>query len=331
MSAGPAQRDERGEPGPVTQRLPDFFLVGHHKSGTTAMHAMLSQHPQVFMPALKEPHFLATDRRSRFGDPRGLPATREEYLALFEPARPDQIAGEASASYLWSRTAASEIAALQPNARMIAILREPVSHLRSLHMNYQRLHWEDRDLLSAIEAGEARRAGREIPKRCPYPEMLIYSDQVTYTEQLRRYHARFPPDRVLVLIYEEFRAENLATMREVAAFLGVDEAFPFRQLDANATTQAMRSQRLDEALLSAAVSQNRPVRAARSALRAVTPRRLRRGAVTGIRRKVVFGAPPPENPELTLALRRRFKPEVEAISEYLGRDLVGLWGYDRLD
>src|SRR4051794_5617259 len=132
MSAGPAQRegDARDEPGPVTQRRPDFFLAGHHKSGTTAMYAMLSQHPQVFMPEVKEPHFLATDRRSRFGAPGDLPTTLAAYLALFEPARPDQIAGEASASYLWSHTAASQIAALCPDARVVGILREPASHLR---------------------------------------------------------------------------------------------------------------------------------------------------------------------------------------------------------
>jgi len=334
MSAGPAQRegDARGAARPAAQRRPDFFLAGHHKSGTTAMHAMLSQHPQVFMPELKEPHFLATDRRSRFGEPRGLPATREEYLALFAPARPDQIAGEASASYLWSRTAAAEIAALCPEARIVGILREPASHLRSLHQGYQRLHWEDQpDLLAAVDAGEARRAGREIPKRCPYPQMLVYADQVNYVEQLRRYHAHFPRERVLVLIYDDFRADNAATMRDVAAFLGIDDSFPFQPVDANRTTRVMRRQRLDDTILSAAVGQGRAARAARSTLRALTPDRLRKSAVVGVRRKFVFAEPPAEDPETMLELRRRFKGEVEAASDYLGRDLVRLWGYDRLD
>src|SRR5581483_430501 len=160
MSAGPVQRE--GDPRPISspgaQRTPDFFLAGHHKSGTTAMYEMLTQHPQIFMPELKEPHFLATDRRSRFGSPADLPTTLEQYLALFEPALPEQLAGEASASYLWSRTAAAEIARLPPGARIIGILREPASHLRSLHLNYQRLQWEDQpDLLTAVAASEARR------------------------------------------------------------------------------------------------------------------------------------------------------------------------------
>src|SRR3954454_24737394 len=329
MSAGPAQRegDARDEIGPVSQRRPDFFLLGHHKSGTTAMHAMLAQHPQVFLPEVKEPHFLATDRRSRFGAPRDLPTTLEAYLTLFEPARADQLAGEASASYLWSRAAAAEIAALCPDARMVGILREPASHLRSLFLNYQRLHWEDQpDLHAALDAGDARREGREFPKRCPYPGMLIYADQVTYVEQLRRYHAHFPRERLLVLIYDDFRADNLATMRQVAGFLGIDRDFAFRPVESNTTTKAMRRQGLDDAILSAAVGQYRGARAARSALRAVTPRSLRRRAVAGIRRRFVFGSPPAEDPEAMLELRRRFKGEVEAASEYLGRDLVHLWG-----
>ncbi len=317
--------------GAAAQRRPDFFLAGHHKSGTTAMYAMLTQHPQIFMPELKEPHFLATDRRSRFGGSGGLPTTLEQYLALFEPAGAEQIAGEASASYLWSRTAAAEIARLRPDARIIGILREPASHLRSLHLNYQRLNWEDQsDLLAALAAGEARREGREIPKRCPYPQMLIYADQVNYVEQLRRYHENFPREQVLVLIYDDFRADNLATMRTVAGFLGVDDAFGFETVDANRTTKAMRRQRLDDAILSTALGENGPARTARAALRAMTPRRLRRGAVVGIRRKLVFGAPPAEDAQTMLELRRRFKGEVEAVSEYLGRDLVSLWGYDRL-
>ena len=58
------------------------------------------------------------------------PRTLAEYLALFEDAAPEQLVGEASTGYLWSHTAAERIAAVQPRARIIAILREPVSSPR---------------------------------------------------------------------------------------------------------------------------------------------------------------------------------------------------------
>src|SRR5271165_2588043 len=117
-------------------RVPDFFIVGQPKAGTTALYQMLSQHPQIFMSDLKEPRFLADDMRSRFTNPRGrpLPQTLEQYLSLFEGAGDDQRLGEATPMYLWSRTAAERISQLQPSARIIAILREPASLLRSLHL-----------------------------------------------------------------------------------------------------------------------------------------------------------------------------------------------------
>ncbi|HWJ50713.1 MAG TPA: hypothetical protein VNR42_06820, partial [Solirubrobacteraceae bacterium] len=97
---------------------------------------MLRRHPQIFMPDLKEPAFLNTDVPTRLPQ-RGaapLPQTPEEYLALFEPARPEQIAGEATSLYLSSHDAAANIARLQPDARIVAVFREPASFLHSLHL-----------------------------------------------------------------------------------------------------------------------------------------------------------------------------------------------------
>src|ERR1700736_1982925 len=118
------------------RRIPDFFLVGHAKSGTTALYEMLRRHPQIYMPDGKEPWYFARDMRRRFQPPgsAGAPETLEEYLTSFAAARPGQRVGEASSSYLWSRTAAGAIAKARPDARIIAILREPASFLRSLHL-----------------------------------------------------------------------------------------------------------------------------------------------------------------------------------------------------
>jgi Sulfotransferase family len=318
---------------PDGMRVPDFFIVGHKKSGTTALHAMLSQHPEVFMPRLKEPHFLATDRKARFANPRGgrLPETLEEYLHLFDPAAADERAGEASASYLWSQTAAEGIASLAPEARVIAILREPASFLRSQYLQFRRIHFEDqRSMRDAIALDDDRREGRKIPAGCPYPQMLIYSDHVRYAEQLRRYHARFPREQVLVLIYEEFRADNPGTLREVTRFLGIDEEFAFEEVEVNTTSKTMRSQGADDVVRSLTDGSGAASRVARAGMKAL-PKGLRRRTLAGVREHLVFGAPPPVDEGLMLELRRRFKPQVEAAADYLGRDLVALWGYDRLD
>ncbi len=336
MSAEPARRSQAAAGGSAqTQpQYPDFFVVGHHKSGTSALYEMLRRHPQIFMPALKEPRFLASDMRPRFRYERELPhpETEEEYLALFAGARPGQLLGEASATYLWSRTAAGRIAEVSPRARIIAILREPASFLRSLHTTFVRGHVEfETDLRRALALEDERREGRQIPKRSHLPQLLLYSEHVRYAEQLHRYHSLFPEEQVLVLIYDDFRADNAGTLARVFSFLGVAEGADVEQQDVNVTTRTVRSHRLHDLVDAVALGKGRAGAATRTLVKSFAPRRLRRGAFTATRRHLVTAEAPAEDPELMLEVRRRFKPEVVAAGELLGRDLVGLWGYDELD
>ena len=181
-------------------RLPDFFIAGQPKSGTTALYEMLARHPQIYMSKIKEPHYFAVDNPlpERTEGPRwsaldqtGVREQRlEDYLSLFAPARADQRAGEATTSYLWSRSAARRIAEVQPAARVIGILREPAAFLRALHLQLIRnRHETERDLRTALSLDDARREGRHIPDRSVWPMALIYSDRVRYVEQLRRYES----------------------------------------------------------------------------------------------------------------------------------------------
>jgi hypothetical protein len=314
--------------------VPDFFIVGHPKSGTTALYEMLRRHPQIYMSDLKEPWFFASERHSRpySAASDALPDTLDDYLSLFEEAKREQRVGEASARYLWSRTAASGIAEVQPAARIIAVFREPASFLRSLHLQLVQQHQEpEKDLRKAITVEEARREGRYVSRSASYwPQVLLYSDYLRYVEQLRRYHALFAREQVLVLIYDDFRRDNEGTVRTVLRFLGVDDKHPIETMDANPTVR-VRSLRLNN-LLQAVYMGGGPVSGlVKAGVKAVTPRQLRRGALEEIQRRVVFGDAQPPDEDLAVELRRRFKPEVVALSEYLDRDLVSLWGYDALD
>jgi hypothetical protein len=175
---------------------------------------------------------------------------------------------------------------------------------------------------------DVRRQGRRIPRRSYLPQMLQYSEHVRYVEQLRRYHACFPPEQVLVLIYESFRADNEGTVRSVLRFLGVDAELAIETTDANPTDRALRSQGLDDLLDRATFGRGAAGRAMNAVVKALTPRDARRQLLAAVRRRLVYGRPPPPDEGFMLELRRRFKPEVVAVSEYLGRDLVSLWGYD---
>jgi hypothetical protein len=319
--ARPAVRD---------RRAPDFFIVGHPKCGTTALYEMLRMQPRIYMPQLKEPQFFAAEMRGE-RRPRHLPDTLEEYLALFDAAREDQLTGEASPSYLRSHTAAAEIAEVSPGARIVAILREPVSLLRSVHLQFvQAMIETEYDLRKALALEPARREGRDLPRHGLWPQALMYSEHVRYVEQLRRYHAVFGRENVLVLIYDDFRADNAETVRAVLRFLGVEDPEPVRELEANPTVSA-RSRTVHELMHTVTVGRGPVSSSVKAAVKTLTPASARRRLLGSLRRNLVYGAPPPVDEELTSELRRGLKGEVVALSEYLDRDLVGLWGYGDVD
>ncbi len=177
-------------------RVPDFFIVGHPKSGTTALYEMLRRHPQIYMPDLKEPSvprarpaatLPAGGHRCAPGHARGVPGAVRPRAG--GPARRGGVLGLPHVP-----TGAGRIAELQPRARIIAILREPASFLRSLHLQLTAGPRGDRaGPAQGDRAERARAEGRHVPPRSPRPDALRYSERVRYVEQLRRYHAVFAP------------------------------------------------------------------------------------------------------------------------------------------
>jgi len=302
-------------------RVPDFFIVGHEKCGTSALYEMLRSHPQIYMPNDKEPRFFAPE--SRLGNS---PKTLEAYLQLFAAASPEQRAGEASPQYLRSPSAARLIADVQPDARIIAIFREPAVFLRSFHLQCVASHLEtQRDLRKALELEPQRRAGKRIPRRCFSPAALAYSDHVRYVDQLRSFHAVFPPEHVLVLIYEDFRRDNEATVRSVLRFLDVDDSAPIETVETK-PLNAVRSLRMHQL--------RRSVRIGRRKLAAGPlggPAYSLTHRLSASFRRIAYAPPQAPDERLMLELRRRFKGEVAAFGDYLGRDLLAAWGYDDID
>jgi hypothetical protein len=329
-------------PSPQQMRIPEFFIVGHAKCGTTALYEMLRRHPQIHMPDYqggsgKEPWYFSRDnpqpqttseRSVAFTGRRKI--TFEEYLSLFEGAEADQVIGEASTSYLWSPVAAARIAEVRSDARIIAIIREPAGFLRSLHLQLLHNHHEsEKNFRKAVELDQSRREGRNIPSYSYWPAALIYSDRVRYVEQLRRYEEAFGRDRMLVLIYDDFRGDNEETVRRVLRFLELDDTQPMEAIEANPTI-SVRSVRLDTLKHDLRAGRNPAFRAAGGALKTLTTPALRKRLLYPLQRRIVYSAPPPPDEDFMRELRHRFKGEVQALSEHLDRDLVSLWGYDRL-
>ncbi|MGH9894721.1 MAG: sulfotransferase family protein [bacterium] len=279
--------------------IPDFFVVGHPKCGTTALYKMLGAHPQIFMP-VKEPRFFSPDVKPRT---RSL----QEYLDLFAGVAPGQVIGEADPHSLTSRVAPSAIAAHNPAARIIALFREPASFLQSLHLQQLRSHPETvKDLRSAID---------------------LYIDYTHYAEQLHRYRAALPENQILVVIYDDFRQDNPGTLRQVLDFLGVESTCFLPTIESNSSF-AYRRPLANTMLLHLLKGEHPAFSPLQHVLKTVIPRPARQAAIKGFKRRIARPSPPHCDEALAAELRRRFKPEVVQLGDLLGRDLATLWGYD---
>ncbi len=185
-----------------------------------------------------------------------------------------------------------------------------------------------RDLRTALSLENERAHGHRIPRRSHRPQALQYSDHVRYAAQLRRFHEHFPREQVLALIYDDLVADNPGTMREIVRFIGADDTVELASSDANPSV-LIRSQQLEDAMNAVAAGKGPVSDALRASIKAVVPQSARRAALRTVRERVVRGDAPAPDEALMRTLRRRYAPEVRAFGEYIGRDLIALWGYDR--
>lgn len=198
--------------------IPNFFIVGAPKCGTTALSYYLKSHPNIFMSEPKEPHFFAED----------LPSYRHvtnmaEYQKLFgEAGRGTLAMGEASVFYLYSQVAISSIRKLVPNAKLIVMLRDPAEIAVSMHA--QALVSRDetvRSFASAWRLCEARRNGLKVPRNCRDAKILLYDSLPLLGEQLRRLLAQFPRSQVRWWFLDELTDNPSRVYQEVLEFLEV--------------------------------------------------------------------------------------------------------------
>jgi len=297
---------------------PNFFIVGAPKCGTTALYHYLAEHPSIFMPPLKEPHYFADD----------LPhmqavATETDYLALFKPAGPEHIAvGEASVMYLYSSVALRRIHEFAPDAKIVAMLRHPVEMVYSFHSQLlYGFHEEEKDFSKAWELQEARRQGQHLPARPTDAALLQYKALGELGRQVETLLNTFPAEQVKLILFDDFKRSPKAIYDEVLAFLEVpnDGRTEFPKINENKTYRAPRMARLVIALEAV---QRRIKR-----VLGLKPGRKRRflkylNALHFLRRlNTKNTARPPLPDELRERLVREFRPDIERLSRLLGRDL----------
>ncbi len=204
--------------------MPDFLVIGAPKAGTTALHATLARHPGLYLSTIKEPKFFLTD-----GPPpaKGGPGDaltyrehiwrRPHYEALFDPAPPGVLRGESTPLYLYDRAALCRIRQTLPDARLIAVIRDPVERA---HSNWTHL-WS-----AGLEPiGDFVRACDEEERRIAagWASFWHYIALGRYGEPLEYLFTLFPREQVLVLRYRRLVDEPAQTLARICDFLGVEQ------------------------------------------------------------------------------------------------------------
>jgi len=200
-------------------KKPNFFIIGAPKCGTTSLYVWLSQHPNVYMPKIKEPHFFSSDLRVN------KVYSLSDYERLFSKANSNHIAiGEASTLYLFSEQAVPNIERTYPKSRYIAMIRNPIEMAYASH---QQAVWNGsehiRDFEIAWRLSPERRQGREVTRWCREPRTLDYMKRCSLGEQLERLFSIVPRHRVLVLVLDDIREDPRREYLKALAFLGLSD------------------------------------------------------------------------------------------------------------
>lgn len=206
----------------------NLFLIGAMKSGTTTLHALLAEHPDIFMCEPKEPcYFLEPDLLKRYWPEmweRRYWESEANYLHLFDAAGHESIIGESSTDYSKLprfHGVAEKIQAFNPQAKFIYIMRDPVERTLSHYWHMVTHRAERRGMMEALR------------------QERHYTDVSYYAMQLHPYIEAFGRDRVFTLTFEELKADPLKTVQKVFEWLGVTVDFvpPNLGVRENVTTQ----------------------------------------------------------------------------------------------
>jgi hypothetical protein len=195
--------------------MPNAFIVGAPKCGTTAWATYLGEHPQVFFSDPKEPGHFQTD----------FPGTlhiRDEadYRALFRDAGDAKVIAEGTPRYLFSEVAAANIQAFNPRAKILIFVRDQVDYLPSLH-NQQLFNGSE--VIEDFEEAWRLSPRRVAPKSAREPRFLDYMAQGRFHEQVMRFVDAFGREQVRIFHFDDWTRDPAAVYAEILGFLGLDQ------------------------------------------------------------------------------------------------------------
>ena len=299
----------------MTVRHPDFYVIGAPKCGTTSLFACLKQHPMAFLPDIKEPQYFCSD----FPELMQV-KTEASYLKLFKNAKVGQLIGEASVWYLFSKVAVANILRVNPQAKFIVMLRNPVDAVVSFHnhvvyslvepQNDFATAWNSRTLVKDATA--------EISE--PASPFRAYEAIFSYQHQLERLYRQVPKSQVKVIFLEKFLQDPKHEFEQVLDFL---ELPPYR-LDSYPVLNSARRWRykfIERLLLKPPAFLKVAMKVTEVALNHVGIRPIKllhklfsaEGSASYVKR------------ELKAELVKTFRPDVEQLRKSFPAELENLW------
>jgi hypothetical protein len=184
--------------------LPNFIVIGAPRCGTTWVHDNLRQHPDIFLPKIKELHFFDNHPDKSI----------EHYESLFSTWSGQKAVGEITPNYLSGAFSSNRripelIHQYLPNIRLIAVLRNPVERAYSHY-------WFN-------VSQDARNVGVTFEEKLAQRPQII--EEGLYADHLSRYLSLFEKNQMLVLSYDDLKKEPLDFLRKIYTFLDVDPSF----------------------------------------------------------------------------------------------------------
>jgi hypothetical protein len=299
--------------------MPNFFIIGAQKAGTTSLYHYLKQHPQVFMSPVKEPFFFNHEINSegevlkeRFGGPgrwrKPKFANLKEYRTLFEGVEEEAI-GEASVLYICVPGTADRIQRHAPGAKAIALLRNPADRAYSAFLNAVRGGREPlNDFAQALKEEEDR-------IRHNWAYVFRYRSRGYYHEQLKPYYEVFGSERVGVWLYEDLKEDPVGVAQSVFGFLGVEDTFVPNTSSKHNPASVPRSEaaRLAIRFMNTKLPIVRQIMPPSSKARKL------------VQNRILTGESPPLDPEVRAKLMEGYREDILRLQQLIGRDLSAWW------
>ncbi len=206
---------------PDKDRIANTYIVGAPKSGTSAMAAWLDEHPEAFVCNPKEPFFWSDDYPRL--QQRHCMTEMKQYRALFADAPSNSKSLiDGSTNYLASDQAIERIIDQVPDAKFIAMIRNPVQVVHAFHSEilFSGIETES-DFETAWQLQHDRKRGHGLPSACEAPQFLQYAEVANYESQFKRFFSLVPQHQRHVILFDDFAADPAGAYRGVLDFLGL--------------------------------------------------------------------------------------------------------------